>query len=120
MNLKIAPEQIRFRISAEEFAVLTATGALCNTTLLSESLRLNYRIDINAAPISTAGRVLELSTAATSDGTELNLTVFADGIRQLQSGQSSKDGIREHLSFANSDLLSIGLEIDLHSKKGTT
>ena len=118
MNLKIAPEQIRFRISETEFATLTATGSLQNVTQLAECNRLDYRIRVNAAPRSTADQVLEFSSTITSAGTQLMLTVFADGIRQLQSSDAGKDGIREHLSFANGDLLSIGLEIDLHSKKG--
>ena len=118
MNLKIAPEQIRFRISATEFATLTATGALQNVTQLADGWQLDYIIRTDNAPRSGADRILEFSTTATATGTRLELTVFADGIRQLQSGETNKDGIREHLSFVNGNLLSIGLEIDLHSKKG--
>ena len=117
VNLKIAPEQIRFRISATEFATLSTTGTLENVTQLGDGWRLDYTIHVNDAPSSSAGRILEFSTAATSTGTRLELTIFSDGIRQLQSGQAGKDGIREHLAFANGDLLSIGLEIDLHSKR---
>lgn len=119
MNLKIAPEQIRFRVSAMEFATLSATGMLENATQLGDGWRLDYLIRTETAPCSNAGRMLEFSTTDTSTGTRLELAVFADGIRQLQSEQAGKDGIREHLAFANGDFLSIGLEIDLHSKKGT-
>ena len=117
MNLKIAPEQIRFRISATEFATLTATGALQNVTQLADGWQLDYIIRTDNAPRSSAGQILEFATSTTATGTQLALTVFADGIQQLQAAEAAKDGIREHLAFANGNLLSIGLEIDLHSKK---
>lgn len=116
MNLRIAPEQIRFRISADEFESLMATGVLENTVQLSDALHCVYVIRTNTAEKSKEGRVLELSTTALSNGTRLELTLYANGVSHLQSGQCGKDGLREHLAFVGGELLSIGLEIDLHSK----
>ena len=117
MNLRIAPEQLRFRLSAAEFATLAATGMLQSATQLTECCRLDYLIRVDTAASAPTGQALELSTSTTSTGPRFELTVFANGLQQLQSGGAGKDGIREHLAFANGDLLSIGLEIDLHSKK---
>lgn len=50
-------------------------------------------------------------------GLRFDLTVFSDGIARLQSGQVGKEGLRENQALASGDLLTIGLEIDLHSKK---
>lgn len=117
MNLRIAPEYLRFRITADEFATLLTTGTLQSHTQCSDVVRCDYVIQTNAAAIAAEGGSLELASAAVSTGLRFELTVFADGIARLQSGQAGKDGLREHLALANGDLLSIGLEIDLHSKK---
>gem|GEM_PF-2695374 len=117
MNLRIAPEQIRFRITADEFATLIAKGVLEDVTQLSETLHLSYSIRTNASNKSSKNRTLELSTSVLSNGTRFELTLFIDGINQLRSGLCVNDGLREHLAFTSGDLLSIGLEIDLHSKK---
>ena len=119
MNLRIAPEQIRFRITADEFATLIATGILENSTQLTVTHRLAYSIRTNASTKSREGSTLALSSSDLFHGTHFELTLFADGISQLQSGQCGKDGLQEHLAFSSGDLLSIGLEIDLHSKKET-
>jgi len=117
VNLRIALEQIRFRITSDEFATLIATGILERSTQLADTLYLAYAIRTNASTKSGEGRTLELSTSALSNGTRFELMLFADGVTQLQSSQCGKDGLQEHLAFASGDLLSIGLEIDLHSKK---
>jgi hypothetical protein len=119
MNLRIAPEQLRFRISADEFASLCAAGILEINTQLSATDCLSYAIRTERAPKSADDRTLELISTATTSGKRLELVVFADGIAQLQSTQVGKDGIQEHLAFANGELLTIGLEIDMHSKKGS-
>lgn len=119
MNLRIAPEQIRFRITTDDFETLIAKGVLENATQISDALHLHYSIRTSPSAQSSEGRSLELSTSASSHGTRLELMLFADGVHQLQSGQCGKDGLREHLAFTGGALLSIGLEIDLHSKKGS-
>ena len=118
MNLRIAPEQIRFRISADEFESLKATGLLENYIQLSDTLNCVYAIQTNATEKSKEGRVLELSTTALSNGILFELTLYADGVTKLQTCQYGKDGLREHLALVGGNLLSLGLEIDLHSKKG--
>lgn len=118
MNLRIASEQLRFRISANEFATLCADGILESNIRLSATDGLNYAIRTERTPKSADDRTLELASTTTANGSRIELIVFADGIAQLQTPQVGKDGIQEHLAFANGDLLSIGLEIDLHSKKG--
>lgn len=117
MNLRIAPEYLRFRITADEFAALLTTGILRSHTQCSDAVRCDYVIQTNAATTATEGHILELASAAVPTGLRFELTVFAVGIARLQSGEAGKDGLREHLALVNGDLLSIGLEIDLHSKK---
>jgi hypothetical protein len=117
VNLRIAPEYLRFRIAADEFAILLTTGTLQSHTQCSDTVRWDYAIHTNPATASAEDRTLELATSAVVTGLRFDLTVFADGIVRLQSGQTGKDGLREHQALANGDLLSIGLEIDLHSKK---
>ena len=95
-----------------------ASGVLENAVQLSDALHCVYVIRTNATEKSKEGRVLELSSTALSSGTRFELTLYANGVSQLQSGQCGKDGLREHLAFVGGELLSIGLEIDLHSKKG--
>ncbi len=118
MNLRIAPEHIRFRISEEEFATLLAHGALSNGTSLGGTANFYYAIRIHHAATNRDGQSLALATHASEDITRYVLTLFADGISQLQSEGAGKDGVQEHLAFDNGDMLTIGLEIDLHSKKG--
>ena len=118
MNLRIAPEHIRFRISEDEFATLLAQGALVNSTMFDGIARLDYAIRTQPDTATQDGQTLELSTHRRADTTTFELRVFTNGIDQLQSGNAGKDGIQEHLAFDNGDMLTIGLEIDLHSKKG--
>lgn len=119
MNLRIAPEQIRFRISADEFATLLEHGALSNGTSFGSAASFYYGIRSHQAATDREGHTLALATHADEGVTRYMLTVFADGIAQLRSGLTGKDGIQEHLAFENGDMLTIGLEIDLHSKNGT-
>ncbi|MBU3656462.1 MAG: hypothetical protein FGM35_00325 [Rhodocyclaceae bacterium] len=119
MNLRIAPEHIRFRISAEEFVTLLTHGALSNGTSFGNAECFYYGIRSHPSATDREGFTLALATYAEEGLTRYMLTVFADGIAQLHSGLAGKDGIQEHLTFENGDMLTIGLEIDLHSKKGT-
>lgn len=118
MNLRLAPEQIRFRIAEAELSTLIATGSLSSVTTLAENLFLEYTIRTVSMPTNTDGELLELTTRCDSGSTHLDLTVFSDGIEQLQSDTTAKDGIKTHQAFANGDMLTVWLEIDLHSKKG--
>ena len=117
MNLRIAPEYLRFRIAADEFASLLSTGKLQSYTQCSDTVRCDYAIHTDPSTTSADDCILELSTTTVAAGLRFDLTVFSDGIARLQSGQVGKDGLREHQALASGDLLSIGLEIDLHSKK---
>lgn len=117
MNLRIAPEYFRFRITANEFASLLNTGTLQSYTQCSDTVRCDYAIHTDPATTSADDYILELRSTTVATGLRFDLTVFSDGIARLQSGQVGKYGLREHQVLANGDLLSIGLEIDLHSKK---
>lgn len=117
MNLRIAPEHVRFRLSNDEFATLLTHGSLADHTTLGGAT-LDYTIHIQPTPCGPTGQQLELTTTSDTTGTRFQLDVFGDGVTRLQSGSAGKDGIQEHRAFDNGDLLTIGLEIDLHSKKG--
>ncbi len=119
MNLRIAPEYLRFRISDGEFETLLTTGILQAHTQCSEKVRCDYSIHTHPERTSTDGRTLDLTTKTTETGLGFDLTVFADGIARMQSGKVGKDGLSEHQALASGDLLTISLEIDLHSKKST-
>ena len=117
VNLKIAPEQIRFRITEDEFSMLIVHGTLSNATPFGSAC-LYYGIRTHNAATNREGHMLELNAHSGEGDTHYMLTVFTEGIARLKSGNAPKDGIQEHLAFDNGDLLSICLEIDLHSKKG--
>lgn len=117
MNLRIAPEHIRFRISADEFKSLIEHGVLSAGTAFGEFSNLYYGIRTHHAPKNPDGSFLSFSTHSGDGITRFVLTVFAEGIAKLQTDGVEKDGICEHLAFENGDLLTIGLEIDLHSRK---
>ena len=117
MNLRIAPEHVRFRLSNDEFATLLTHGSLADRTTLGGAT-LDYTIRLQPTPCGPTGQQLELTTTSDTAGTRFQLDVFGDGVTRLQSGGAGKDGIQEHRAFDNGDLLTIGLEIDLHSKKG--
>lgn len=116
MNLRLAPEHLRFRISENEFATLAAGGTLNAAITLSDTLRLEYHVQTVATAQSLEGQLLNLSSSSTDGVTCLVLSVFTDGLEQLKSGKAGKDGVREYQAFANGEMLSLGLEIDLHSK----
>lgn len=118
MNLRLAPEHLRFRISEDEFATLAAGGALDAAITLSNTQRLEYHVHTVATAQSPEGLNLNLTSSCSNGATCLVLSVFTDGLQQLKSGKAGKDGIRESLAFANGDMLTVGLEIDLHNKKG--
>ena len=117
MNLRIAPEHIRFRISEAEFNTLITHGVLINSTTLGSTGHLDYSILVHPNVTSVDGQILDLTRHLCSDGMVLELSLFAHGIEQLKNGIAGKDGIQEHLAFDNGSMLTIGLEIDLHSKK---
>lgn len=117
MNLRIGPEQIRFRITADEFATLIEHGALSNGTSFGESANIYYGVRTHRAAANRDGSCLSLATHADDGTTRYILTVFSDGMAKLQNNGGGKDGICEHFAFENGDMLTIGLEIDLHSKR---
>ncbi len=117
MNLRIAPEHIRFRITEAEFNTLTTHGVLINSTTLSGTGRLDYVIRIHPDAANSDGQALQLTTQLRSDAVVLEISLFADGLKQLQSGIGSKEGVQAHLAFDTGAMLTIGLEIDLHSKQ---
>lgn len=118
MNLRIAPEHMRFRISEDEFATLREHGILSNCTSFGNPSRLNYAIRMKSDAANLEGQIIELSIQMNEGLSSFELTVFANGISQLLSGNVGKNGIQEYLAFENGDLLTVGLEIDLHSKTG--
>ena len=118
MNLRFAPEQLRFRISEQEFANLMAHGLLEQSIVLGDNSRLDYTLRTDTTATSPDGGMLQLSSRIEDGGMCCELTLLANGIDQLKSGRAGMDGIRESIAFANGELLTVGLEIDLHSKKG--
>jgi hypothetical protein len=118
VNLRLAPEHLRFRISESELATLAAGGPLDAAITVADALRLEYQIRTVATAQSPRGQTMNLSSSYANGAMCLVLTVFGDGLHQLKSGLAGKDGIRESLAFANGEMLTVGLEIDLHSKKG--
>ena len=117
MNLRIEPEHVRFRITAQEFSSLIDHGALSNGTSFGESANFYYGIRTHQAAKDREGHSLALAAHANDGTTRFVLTVFTDAIEKLKSGTFAKDGVVEHLVYGNGDMLTIGLEIDLHSKK---
>lgn len=118
MNLRLAPEHLRFRISAQEFADLVAQGRLVGITTLSNALCLEYVVCTDAAATGQEGALLAFKPHHAAGTMHCELMVFANGIDQLSSGNVGKDGIHESIAFDNGEMLTVGLEIDLHSKKG--
>lgn len=118
MNLRLAPEHLRYRISEQEFADLVEQGHLVDHTTLGNTILLKYAVRTDAAATNEEGAMLAFKTQHAAGALHFELTVFANGIDQLRSGNVDKDGIHEAMAFANGELLTVGLEIDLHSKKG--
>lgn len=118
MNLRFAPEQLRLRISEQEFANLMAHGLLEHSIVLGDNSSLNYSLRTDTTATGHEGGMLQLASRIEDGVMRCELTLFAKGIDQLKSGSTGKDGIRESIAFANGDLLTVGVEIDLHSKKG--
>lgn len=117
MNLRIAPEYLRFRISEAEFALLQSGETLQSFTHIAEGVYLSYTILNDKTTIRHSDCLLNLETVQNKEATHLNLSVCPEGIEQLISG---KDGIRAFIAFANGEMLTVGLEVDIHSIKGTS
>ena len=107
MNLRIAPEHIRFRISEAEFNTLITHGVLINSTTLGSTGHLDYSILVHPNVTSVDGQILDLTRHLCSDGMVLELSLFAHGIEQLKNGIAGKDGIQEHLAFDNGAMLRV-------------
>ena len=120
MNLRIAPEHLRFRISEDEFAALCARGILSQHTALGAASILEYTLRTHPSATDANGQILAFAAQTRATGCHFEVSIFADGVAALKSNQAGKDGIQEHLAFENGDMLTIGLEIDLHSKKGAS
>lgn len=77
---------------------------------------LDYEIRIISDLANEQDQLIRFSSQATQKSIRLHLSIFSDGIKQLQGEGYRKDGIQEHVALNNGDLLTIGIEIDLHSK----
>ncbi|MFW9611769.1 MAG: hypothetical protein ACMV0J_06220 [Fluviibacter sp.] len=122
MNLRIGPESLRFRIIEDELAVLRANGCISGETGVAEMCRLAYTVRLAPSgqrPESTTQPALTLTTVQDAQGMHVTLMLSPAALNQLVTGQAGKDGVREFLTFANGDMLTVGLEVDLHSKKGS-
>ncbi len=119
MNLRIASEYIRFRISKDEFFQLQSHEPLTGVTRIAEIICLEYTLRVDTATHRFDEKLLDLATVQKPHAIQLKLTIFSKGMDQLKSDLGGKDGIREFLTFSNGDILTVGLEIDLHSEKGT-
>ena len=79
-------------------------------------MSLDCEIRINSDLANEHGQLLKFSSQTIPETVRFHLSIFKDGINRLQSDTFSKDGIQEHVALNNGDLLTIGIEIDLHSK----
>lgn len=115
MNLRISPQSIRFRMSAEEYAELRRAARLEGVTALGAGQALHYRILCTTLP--AAGRQLELASTSDAQGMQLTLTVTPEALAQLDPEAPSKEGVKDEQRDAAGEMLTLGLEIDIRREK---
>lgn len=120
MNLRIAPEYLRFRISEDEFFQLESCAPLSGFTRITETLCFEYTLRVDKSTHPQGKSLLDLATYIRPHAIRYILTVFSVSMDQLKSDLGCKDGIREFVTFSNGDILTVGLDVDLHSKQSAS
>lgn len=117
MNLRIAPEYIRFRIAEEELEALHHQGSLTDCTHMANQLSMAYTLQLERPEDCMGSALLKLHVQHDAQGMRVVVTVAKQAMVQLYEPSSHKDGIREFLVFDHGGLLTVDLQVDLHSKK---
>jgi len=108
MNLRLSPGSVRVRLSRSELDVLLTTGEISAGTRLAPHHEFTYRVTLDDnAP--------ELLLDTTDEGIQLRLSTTH--ARELAARLPSKEGIEAQQHNDRGNLLSVSLEVDLHSKQ---
>jgi hydroxyacyl-ACP dehydratase HTD2-like protein with hotdog domain len=118
VNLRIAPEHIRFRISEQELHHIHQQGSITQCTRVSDTLSMHYTLELAASTDRIMPALLHLQTRQEEHVIGFLLTIGHEALAQLLSPLQRQNRIRESLTLANGDFLTVDLEVDLHSKKG--
>lgn len=101
MNVRFAQNEIRFRVTHEEFEKL-----LSGEHVELETIPLNFVVQIAKKPLEQ-GMVIDLSCAA------VHLVISPNEVTEFRSHLPSKKGIEKQLSMGNGRTLDVAFEVDL-------
>ncbi len=103
MNIRFAQNEIRFRVTHEEFEKL-----LEGEYVELETIPLNFVVQIAKKPLDQ-GMVIDLSCGA------VHLVISPDEMTEFRSHLPNKKGIEKRLSMGTGRTLDVAFEVDVRS-----
>ncbi len=113
MKLRLSPEQIQFRLSAKDYDRLKNSEVISERIHLASGLSIEYQVRSHPDSVGADGNALDFTNTSTSGHVVLILTVYRNAMDMLALPSHAKEGVKEFLTFGNSDMLTIAIDVDL-------
>lgn len=115
MNLRIEGEALRFRLDAEEFALLVAGQPLESQVSLGNGVRLQSAVVLGE--MAQGGQVFSLSSQLNQGGLMIRLAVSPQACTDLAGRLPCKEGLSDWCDVGTGEPLAVSLDVDTKSRK---
>jgi hypothetical protein len=112
MNLRLAREALRFRISKEELPLLLAGERLVEAIPLTDGVVVTVTIESGDLLDDKPARLLSLASCSAEDGTSITLMLSPPGLRELAEKHESRDGVEALVHGQDGREILLTLEVD--------
>jgi hypothetical protein len=112
MNLRLAREALRFRISKEELPLLLAGERLVEAIPLTDGVVVTVTIESGDLLDDKPSRLLSLASCSAEDGTSITLMLSPPGLRELAEKHESRDGVEALVHGQDGREILLTLEVD--------
>ena len=112
MNLRLAREALRFRISKEELPLLLAGERLVETIPLTDGVVVTVTIESGDLLDDKPSPPLSLTSCSIEDGTSITLRLSPPALRELSEKHKSRDGVEALVHGHDGREILLTLEVD--------
>jgi hypothetical protein len=112
MNLRLARDSLRFRISKEELPLLLAGERLEETIPLADGVVVRVTIEAEDLPEEKPSRLLSLKSCSVNGGISITLLLSPAALRELSEKHESRNGVEALVRGENGREILLTLEVD--------
>jgi len=112
VNLRLARDSLRFRISKDELPLLLAGERLVETIPLTDDVVVTVTIETGDLPDEKPSRLLSLKSCSINGATSITLLLSPPALRELSEKQESRNGVEALVQGENGSEILLTLEVD--------